>query len=39
MLVTPMDIAVVMFLSTLAGMLLCEACHLLEVYKDEDKTI
>jgi len=39
MFVTPFDILIVMMLSTLAGMLLCEACHLLEVYKDEDTTI
>jgi len=29
MIITPMDVIIVMFLSTLAGILLCEAYHLL----------
>jgi hypothetical protein len=36
MLVTPMDITIVLFLSTLAGVLLCEAYHLMEIYDDEN---
>ena len=36
MLITPFDVVVVMFLSTLAGIMLCEAYHLmsLEDYND-----
>jgi len=36
MLITPMDVIIVMFLSTLAGILLCEAYHLMsmEDYND-----
>jgi hypothetical protein len=37
MLVTPMDVIIVMFLSTLAGIMLCEAYHLMnmEGYLDD----
>jgi formate-dependent nitrite reductase membrane component NrfD len=35
MLITPFDVAIVMFLSTLAGILMCEAYHLMEIYDDE----
>ena len=31
MLITPFDVVVVMFLSTLAGILLCEAYHLMSL--------
>jgi len=37
MLITPFDVIVVMFLSTLAGIMLCEAYHLMsmEGYLDD----
>ena len=31
MIITPFDVVVVMFLSTLAGILLCEAYHLMSM--------
>ena len=31
MIITPMDVTIVMFLSTLAGILLCEAYHLMQL--------
>ena len=39
MIITPFDVTIVMFLSTLAGILICEAYHLMqlqEVQNDED---
>ena len=36
MIITPFDVTIVMFLSTLAGVLLCEAYHLMEIYDDEN---
>ncbi len=37
MIITPFDVTIVMFLSTLAGILICEAYHLLQLeYSDED---
>ncbi len=35
MIITPFDVAVVMFLSTLAGIMLCEAYHPKVLYDDE----
>ena len=34
MFITPFDVAVVMFLSTLAGVLMCEAYHLMRLYDE-----
>ena len=31
MIITPMDVTIVMFLSTLAGILICEAYHLMKL--------
>ena len=38
MIITPMDVTIVMFLSVLAGILLCEAYHLmtLEDYQNDE---
>ena len=36
MIITPMDVTVVMFLSTLAGILLCECYHLMKMDYDLD---
>jgi hypothetical protein len=35
MIITPFDVTIVFFLSTLLGILLCEAYHLMGVYHDE----
>ncbi len=35
MIITPFDVTIVFFLSTLLGVLICEAYHLMEVYHDE----
>ena len=35
MIITPMDVAIVMFLSTLAGVLICEAYHLMRLYDEQ----
>lgn len=37
MFITPFDVVVVMFLSTIAGIMLCEAYHLMTMeFSDED---
>ena len=38
MIITPFDVTIVMFLSTLSGILICEAYHLLtfEDYQDDE---
>ena len=36
MIITPFDVVIVMFLSTLAGILLCEAYHLMSMEIDND---
>jgi hypothetical protein len=38
MIITPFDVTIVMFLSTLAGILICEAYHLLTIedYQDDE---
>ena len=33
--ITPFDVTIVFFLSTLLGFLSCEAYHLMEIYDDE----
>jgi len=38
MLITPMDVIIVMFLSTLAGIMLCEAYHLMTMEPFDDET-
>ena len=38
MIITPFDVTVVMFLSTLAGILLCEAYHLMTMEFNDDET-
>ncbi len=38
MIITPFDVTVVMFLSTLAGILLCEAYHLMTMEYPDDET-
>lgn len=38
MIITPFDVAVVMFLSTLAGIMLCEAYHLMHMEYSDDET-
>jgi len=35
MIITPFDVTIVFFLSTLLGFLLCEAYHLMEFQNDE----
>ncbi len=36
MIITPFDVVVVMFLSTIAGILLCEAYHLMQLQELSD---
>ena len=36
MIITPFDVTIVMFLSTLAGILICEAYHLMQLQELPD---
>ena len=38
MIITPFDVTIVMFLSTLAGILICEAYHLMTMEYSDDET-
>jgi len=38
MIITPFDVTIVMFLSTLAGIMICEAYHLMTMEISDDET-
>jgi len=38
MIITPFDVTIVMFLSTLAGIMICEAYHLMTMEASDDET-